>query len=353
MQGFSAATRDWFESAFGAPTAVQQRGWDAIAAGKHALLIAPTGSGKTLAAFLWCIDKLCRPAAEADAAARGIRVLYVSPLKALVHDVERNLQLPLAGIRDSATRAGSALHVPRVSLRTGDTSPKQRREQARDPGEILVTTPESLYLLLGSRAREHLRSVEAVIVDEVHALAGEKRGAHLALSLERLAQLCAKEPQRIGLSATAKPLGEIARFLGGDREVAIVDASARPRIDLQIRVPVRDMSRPDDPETQRAADGPKERGLWPLIVPQLLEQIRQHRSTIVFTNSRGLCERLAHRINELAGEPLVRAHHGSLAHGERAHIEGLLKRGELAGIVATSSLELGIDMGAVDLVLLV
>ena len=164
---------------------------------------------------------------RASECGRGIEVLYVSPLKALVHDVERNLQLPLSGIRDSAARAGLDLQVPRVSLRTGDTAPKQRREQARDPGQIFVTTPESLYLLLGSRAREHLRSVQAVIVDEVHALAGEKRGAHLALSLERLSQLCAKEPQRIGLSATAKPLGEIARFLGGDRPVTIVDASAR------------------------------------------------------------------------------------------------------------------------------
>jgi ATP-dependent Lhr-like helicase len=367
---FSELTRRWFESAFAAETSVQRRGFSAIARGEHALLIAPTGSGKTLAAFLYAIDRLTAHAAEAPAA--GVRVLYVSPLKALVYDVERNLRVPLAGIARVAEDRGSAVRLPRVSVRTGDTTTKERREQARNPGEILVTTPESLYLLLGSRAHEHLRSVDTVIVDEVHALAGTKRGAHLALSLERLAALCTRDPQRIGLSATAQPLADVARFLGGDRAVTIVDTSEPPRIDLQISVPVADMTRPDatrivytDDAATALAPGDQsgtvepalgrnasERGMWPAIVPRLLALIRSHRATIVFANSRGLCERLSRRINDLAGEELVRAHHGSLSHAERAQIEDQLKRGAIAGIVATSSLELGIDMGAVDLVLL-
>ncbi|MFI5309561.1 MAG: DEAD/DEAH box helicase, partial [Polyangiales bacterium] len=348
MERFSHATRSWFGATFGEPTAVQRRGWEAIASGRHALLAAPTGSGKTLAAFLFCIDRLGRRAPDPSARS-SVRVLYVSPLKALVYDVERNLRAPLAGI-EAASRLVGPWHAPRVSVRTGDTSAAERRQQARSPGEILVTTPESLYLLLGSRAREHLRSVQTVIVDEVHAIAGQKRGAHLALSLERLTALCGRDPQRIGLSATARPLSEVARYLGGDREVQVVDTSEPPHIDLRIMMPVADSAGTGDSTPPVAQT---ERGMWPLVAPQLLAEIRAHRSTIVFVNSRGLCERLAHRLNDLAGEELVHAHHGSLAHAERSAVEERLKRGEIAGIVATSSLELGIDMGAVDLVLLV
>jgi ATP-dependent Lhr-like helicase len=335
---------------------VQREGWPRIASGDHALLIAPTGSGKTLAAFFSCIDRLSRLPADAEP---GVRVLYVSPLKALVYDIERNLRAPLAGIRRAAEARGESVRLPRVAVRTGDTSPRERRQQARDPAEILVTTPESLYLILGSQQRETLRQVDTVILDEVHALAPTKRGAHLALSLERLAAACARDPQRIGLSATARPLDVVARFLGGDRRVEIVDTSSAPKLDLALRVPVPDMTRPDeDPFTTSSEAGDpvppgSAGGLWPAIYPRLLEEIRAHRSTIVFVNSRGLCERLARRLNELAEEELVRAHHGSVAHAERKQIEEALKRGALRGIVATSSLELGIDMDAVDLVMLV
>ena len=347
---FAAPARRWFEATFGEPTPVQARGWRRIAAGEHTLLIAPTGSGKTLAAFLWCIDRLGAELAGEATAPPGVRVLYVSPLKALVHDVERNLRAPLAGVSRAARGlAGSAaFRPPRVAMRTGDTSPADRRAQARDPAEILVTTPESLYLILGSAQRETLRRVEFVVVDEIHALAASKRGAHLGLSLERLSVLARRDPQRIGLSATARPLAEVARFLGGDRPVSIVDAGEPPRLDLEIQVPVPDMTRPES-----VAPEPVARGLWPALYPRLLEAIRAHRSTLVFVNSRGLCERLARRLNELADEDLVRAHHGSLAHARRREIEEELKAGQLRGLVATSSLELGIDMGAVDLVLLV
>jgi ATP-dependent Lhr-like helicase len=357
---------------------VQREGWPRIARGEHTLLLAPTGSGKTLAAFLSCIDRLTRRPPETA----GVRVLYVSPLKALVYDIERNLRAPLAEMRRSARRSGrdGGPPLPRVAVRTGDTPQRERRQQARDPAEILVTTPESLFLILGSRQRETLATVETIIVDEIHALAPTKRGAHLAISLERVAAAAQADPQRIGLSATARPLGEVARFLGGDRDVGIVDARTRPRLDLGISVPVPDMTRPQAPAPgavsasgQGAAGGapgaavatrsapgrgdpeaPVERGgLWPAIYPRLLEQILAHRSTILFVNSRGLCERLSQRLNELAGEDLTRAHHGSLAHERRTAIEESLKAGDLRAIVATSSLELGIDMGAVDLVLMV
>jgi len=343
---FSPATRAWFEASFAAPTPVQADGWERIAAGLHALLLAPTGSGKTLAAFLWCIDRLSD--ARVAPPRRGVRVLYVSPLKALVYDVERNLRAPLVGVQRAAERLGLAARAPRVAVRTGDTPAALRAAQARDPAEILVTTPESLYLILGSAQRETLRAVETVIVDEIHALAPTKRGAHLALSLERVAALAARDPQRVGLSATARPVAEVARFLGGDRPVSIVDRSTRPLLDLEIRVPVSDMTQP-----ATAASPDPALGLWPAIEPRLLEEIRAHRSTIVFVNSRGLCERLCARLNELAGEALVRAHHGSVSHASRREIEEALKAGRIRGIVATSSLELGIDMGAVDLVLMV
>jgi ATP-dependent helicase Lhr and Lhr-like helicase len=380
VDSFSPPTRAWFHQSFAAPTRVQTQGWPHIAAGEHTLLLAPTGSGKTLAAFLWCIDRLIRQPERGP----GVKVLYVSPLKALVYDVERNLQAPLRGITRTAELAGRPVVPPRVDVRTGDTAARERRQQARDPGDILVTTPESLYLLLGSQARETLETVDTVIVDEVHALAPTKRGAHLSLSLERLAVLCHREPQRLGLSATARPLEEVARFLGGDRPVSIVDTSEAPNIDLRIIVPVPDMTRPAEGlarmlaqyqgegrsgPSQGAASRPRagvvvmpapaptgespEHSIWPAVYPRLLDLIAEHRTTIVFVNSRGLCERLAQRLNELTGEDLVRAHHGSVSHRQRAEIEEMLKAGQIRAIVATSSLELGIDMGTVDLVVLV
>jgi len=371
MQAFRPATRQWFAETFRAPTPVQTLGWQAIQRGDHSLLIAPTGSGKTLAAFLWAIDRLARPADPDPTPIKGarpgpdgtagVRVLYISPLKALAYDIERNLRAPRAGIARVASALSRDLILPGVDIRTGDTTQEERRRQKKRPEEILVTTPESLFLILTSQARENLRTVEWVIVDEIHAVAPTKRGAHLALSLERLAHLTGSDPQRIGLSATARPASEVARFLGGDRPVTIVDTHRPPALDMRIIVPVDDMTRPNETiaagsgaDTTATEEGtPRELGIWPAITPRLVAQIREHRSTIVFVNSRGLCERLAQRINDEAGEDIARAHHGSLAHGQRKEIEEELKAGTLPAIVATSSLELGIDMGAVDLVLLV
>ncbi|HUQ78616.1 MAG TPA: DEAD/DEAH box helicase [Patescibacteria group bacterium] len=365
---FSPAVRAWFESSFAAPTQAQAEGWAAIANGHHTLIHAPTGSGKTLAAFLWTLDRLAasppRPAPTKQDPG-SIRVLYISPLKALTYDVERNLRAPLAGIALAAARLGEPAPDITVASRTGDTPADERRNLARRPPDILITTPESLYLMLTSQAREVLRGVEHVIVDEVHAIAGSKRGAHLALSLERLERLVAERegaarPQRIGLSATQRPLELIARFLGGvgpERAVTVVDAGSRKPLDLQVIVPIEDMTEPGKllPLDQQPG-GPATRAearvsIWPAIHPRILELIRSHRSTIVFTNSRRLSERLAQRLNELAGEELVRAHHGSVAREQRIQIEEDLKAGRSPAIVATSSLELGIDMGAVDLVI--
>ena len=319
---FSPTVRSWFEQTFDAPTPAQERGWPAIASGKHTLIQAPTGSGKTLAAFLWALDR-ARPG-------EGIQVLYVSPLKALNYDVERNLRGPLAGI-------GSSLAV---GVRTGDTSAKERAAMLRNPPDILITTPESLFLLLTSRARETLRTIRFVIVDEVHAVAGSKRGAHLALSLERLERLTAEPVQRIGLSATQRPLDEIGRFVSGGRDIELVDAGRAKELDLRVVVPVEDMREPGEGNS-----------IWPSIYPELLQLVESHRSTIVFVNNRRLAERLALRLNELAEREIARAHHGSLAREQRVEVEELLKRGEIPALVATSSLELGIDMGAVDLVI--
>ena len=351
---FSEPTRAWFAEAFAGPTRAQELGWRAISGGKHALIHAPTGSGKTLAAFLWCLDRL---QTEPRPARPTVRVLYVSPLKALTYDVERNLRAPLAGIRRTAERLGVEVPEIRVASRTGDTPADARRQIARTPPDILVTTPESLYLILTSQAREILRGVEHVIVDEVHAIAATKRGSHLALSLERLSHLADADPQRIGLSATQRPLSAIAGFLGGaDREVEIVDAGARKELQLEVIVPVEDMARMgEDMEVDETPGGPAagpeaRRSIWPSIHPKLLELIRAHRSTLIFVNSRRLAERLSARLNELAGEELVRAHHGSIAREQRLEIEEQLKQGKLPALVATSSLELGIDMGAIDLV---
>ncbi|MGI8983231.1 MAG: DEAD/DEAH box helicase, partial [Acidimicrobiales bacterium] len=358
LERFSPVARAWFEAAFAAPTAAQEQGWDAVSKGDHTLILAPTGSGKTLAAFLWTLDRLLAGPPG------GCRVLYVSPLKALTYDVERNLRAPLAGMALEAERRGLPAPAVRVGTRTGDTSASDRRDLVRHPPDILITTPESLYLLLTSQARELLRTVEHVIVDEIHSVAGTKRGAHLALSLERLERLTERPPQRIGLSATQRPLEEVARFLGGraagaPRPVTVVDAGVRKQLQLQVIVPVEDMAELGKPIDDGdgpllsgpAAGNPESRhSIWPAMHPVLLDLIRSHRSTLIFVNSRRLAERLAARLNELAGEDLVRAHHGSVAREQRLEIEDALKAGTLPALVATSSLELGIDMGAIDLV---
>lgn len=355
---FSTLTRRWFEQAFPGPTPAQEQGWAAISEGRHTLISAPTGSGKTLAAFLWAIDRLLTEEVPDDES--RCRVVYVSPLKALTYDVERNLRAPLTGIALEAERAGVVVPGVRVATRTGDTLDRDRRHLVRRPPDILVTTPESLYLMLTSNARTVLRSTEVVIVDEIHAVAGTKRGAHLALTLERLEREVARTgrrpPQRIGLSATQRPLETVARFLGGrsgaaPRPVTVVDVGSGKAFDLEVTVPVEDMAELSLlPGTPGAEDPEARVSIWPAVHPVLLDLIRRHRSTIVFVNSRRLAERLAARLNELAGEDLVRAHHGSIAREQRVEIEDALKAGRLPALVATSSLELGIDMGAVDLV---
>src|SRR4051794_2791812 len=348
LESFTPQVREWFLRAFEAPTAAQEQAWPAIANGDDVLLSAPTGSGKTLAAFLWGLDRLtATPTPDGE---RTTRLVYVSPLKALSYDIERNLRAPLRGI-------GGAVSV---AIRTGDTPQRDRQQMTRTPPEVLITTPESLYLVLTSRAREMLTGVEWVIVDEVHAVAQTKRGAHLALTLERLEAVAAGEVarplQRIGLSATQRPLEEVGRFLvGSGRECTIVDTGIRKAPDLEIRVPVEDMREPAadaleiDPLGQ--GDAATRRSIWPAIYPELLELVNSHRSTIIFVNNRRGAERLAARLNEMNESEIARAHHGSLAREERLVVEEMLKSGELPCLVATSSLELGIDMGAVDLVL--
>jgi len=347
LELFSPATRDWFRASFAEPTPVQERGWQAVAEGKHVLMAAPTGSGKTLAAFLWCIDRLNAEAPPPEA--ERCRVLYVSPLKALAHDVDRNLRSPLVGIRHQWAARGLTAPEISVAIRTGDTPSEARRSMESHPPDILITTPESLFLLLTSAARKILASVRWLIVDEIHSVAATKRGTHLALSLERLCALTRAEPQRIGLSATQRPLDEVGRFLvGTGRDVTLVDAGRLKTMEVDVVVPVEDMTR----LTAEDEDGAKgANSIWPAIYPRLLQLIQSHRSTIVFVNSRRLAERIAARINELAGEDLLRAHHGSIAREQRLLIEDQLKAGALKGLVATSTLELGIDMGAVDLVL--
>ena len=411
---FSEPVRTWFSTTFAQPTAAQARGWPAIVGGDHTLILAPTGSGKTLAAFLWAIDRLTSTPPPPEQ--RRLRVVYVSPLRALAVDVDRNLRAPLEGIRLAAERLGVEVHRPDVGVRTGDTPAAERERMRRRPPDVLITTPESLYLMLTSRTRETLRGVEAVIVDEIHALAPTKRGSHLALTLERLEHEVLtgglddeppdapprRPPQRIALSATQRPLEEIARFLAGSsttgkgesrpRPVTIVDAGISKPLDLQVVVPVEDMSdlggeieggRDADLMGGSAAAAPARRSIWPAVHPRLLDLVLEHRSTLVFVNARRLAERLAAKLNELharrlleaelraqgltgadleaaledgradaASTPpeLVKAHHGSLSRERRLQVEDELKSGKLRGLVATSSLELGIDMGAVDLV---
>ena len=420
---FQPSVRAWFAGAFPEPTRPQQLGWPAIARGESTLILAPTGSGKTLAAFLWCLNRLMfEPALPPK---ERCRVLYISPLKALATDVERNLRAPLAGIANAANAAGVPVTIPNIAIRTGDTPSSERARFQREAADILITTPESLFLLLTSNARDRLVHVDTVIIDEIHALVPGKRGAHLALSLERLEALRAAGPpkgtasppkgghyvpadvvsgfsrtlQRIGLSATQRPLDEVARFLGGAeprragkrrpavkprqergkageqarmeaaeadvheeftgedaapvfRPVTIVNASEKKQLTLRIEIPIEDLGRPKPFIRSGPVDGTATRNtsIWASIHPRLLELIRAHQSTLLFVNSRRLAERLAGALNELAGEPLVRSHHGSLARTARTEVEDLLKAGQIRGLVATSSLELGIDMGAIDLV---
>jgi ATP-dependent Lhr-like helicase len=397
LASFSEPVRAWFTATFAEATPPQIQGWPAIAAGDHTLILAPTGTGKTLSAFLWALDRLATEPVPTDESART-RVLYLSPLRALAVDIEKNLRAPLQGIRLAAERLEVGVHTPTVGIRTGDTSTDERRRLVRHPPDILITTPESLFLMLTSRARETLVGIEHVIIDEIHAMAATKRGSHLMLSLERLDELCAQPPQRIALSATQRPLDEIARFLGGNeidldgkltpRPVTVVDAGARKELDIEVVVPIEDMGALgetiEEPISGPAAAGPVRRSIWPSIHPRLLELVESHRSTLIFSNARRLSERLATRLNELhldavaaerageepppprptlvgagdeavgtgatEGEELVKAHHGSLSRERRLLVEDELKRGTLKGLVATSSLELGIDMGAVDLV---
>jgi ATP-dependent Lhr-like helicase len=442
---FHPVTAAWFRTVFDAPTAPQRMGWPAIARGESALILAPTGTGKTLAAFLWCLDRLMLGNRDQGSGVRdqkasggersGCRIVYVSPLKALAVDVERNLRSPLAGIATMAKRMGVPFREPLIHVRTGDTPQRERARFVRQPAEILITTPESLYLLLTSQASESLRTVDTVIIDEIHALVPTKRGAHLALSLERLEALTRRRLQRIGLSATQRPLEEVARFLGGVespeatekldpvkgtgfipyikppkstralapegrstetslgapsfrlfsgervgdhearpdpvdenpawssdmadpvplryRPVTIVNASAPKQLKLRIEVPVEDMARLTAQEElpSRSATQPRRVSIWNAIHPRLLEIIRERNSTILFVNSRQVAERLAGALNELAGEPIARAHHGSLAAAQRSIIEEQLKAGQIRALCTTSTLELGIDMGAVDLVI--
>lgn len=354
---FSPATQGWLDSAFAAPTLAQQQAWQAISAGDDALVVAPTGSGKTLAAFLWALDRLHTETPPAQATQR-CRVLYVSPLKALAVDVDRNLASPLRGIALHAQRLGEVPPDITVAIRTGDTSPADRARFSRQPSDILITTPESLFLLLTSRAREALTGVHTVIVDEVHALAGTKRGAHLALSLERLDALLPQPAQRIGLSATVRPVDEVATYLCASRPVTVVAPKADKAWDLRIEVPVDDLAAIGEATaefTGSAAGAEARTSIWPHIENRLVDVIEAHRTTLVFANSRRLAERITARINEIAlergaTESIAKAHHGSVSREQRAVIEDDLKAGRLPAVVATSSLELGIDMGAVDVV---
>ena len=299
LDRFAPATSEWFSQAFAAPTPAQVGAWEGFDAGDHVLVVAPTGSGKTLAAFLSSIDRLLHsdPPVPADRKL-GTRVLYVSPLKALAVDVERNLRSPLVGITQAAARQGETFHAVTVGVRSGDTPQQERRRLVTHPPDILITTPESLFLMLTSSARESLLDVDTVIIDEIHAVAGTKRGAHLALSLERLDDLLEKPARRVGLSATVRPPDEVARFLGGRAPVRIVAPESESLLSLDVTVPVDDMT----DLASAAADDTSSPSIWPHVERDLLERVLQVRSTIVFCNSRGLAERLTARLNEAYAE---------------------------------------------------
>ncbi|MFE7837551.1 ATP-dependent helicase [Streptomyces sp. NPDC057474] len=378
LDGFSPATRGWFAGAFSAPTAAQAGAWRAIGEGSDVLVVAPTGSGKTLAAFLAALDQLTSSPPPADPRKR-CRVLYVSPLKALAVDVERNLRSPLTGIRQESVRLGLPEPELKVGIRSGDTPAAERRALSTRPPDILITTPESLFLMLTSATRDALTGVETVILDEVHAVAGTKRGAHLALSLERLDELLPRPARRIGLSATVRPVDEVARYLSPRRRVEIVQPPSGKEFDLSVVVPVEDLGELGGSPVADGNEGAERPSIWPHVEERIADLVQAHRSTIVFANSRRLAERLCNRLNEIAyeratGEPLdehhgpaelmggsgaaqgappvlARAHHGSVSKEQRALVEEDLKAGRLPAVVATSSLELGIDMGAVDLVI--
>lgn len=364
--------------AFSAPTAAQAGAWQAIGEGSDVLVVAPTGSGKTLAAFLAALDQLAATPPPADPKKR-CRVLYVSPLKALAVDVERNLRSPLTGIRQESVRLGLPEPEVKVGIRSGDTPPAERRALSTRPPDILITTPESLFLMLTSATRDALTGIETVILDEVHAVAGTKRGAHLALSLERLDELLPRPARRIGLSATVRPVDEVARYLSPRRKVEIVQPKSGKEFDLSVVVPVEDLGELGGSPVADGKEGAEKPSIWPHVEERIADLVQSHRSTIVFANSRRLAERLCNRLNEIAyerttGEPLdehhapaelmggsgaaqgapaviARAHHGSVSKEQRAQVEEDLKAGRLPAVVATSSLELGIDMGAVDLVI--
>jgi ATP-dependent Lhr-like helicase len=364
--GFTPATQAWLDAAFAAPTPAQEQAWTAIATGEHVLVVAPTGSGKTLAAFLWALDRLHSEPIPAEPA-RRCRVLYVSPLKALAVDVDRNLRSPLAGIAQQARRLGIDVPEVTVATRTGDTPAVERTRFARAPSDVLITTPESLFLLLTSSSREALRGIDTVILDEVHAIAGTKRGAHLALSLERLDALLDAPAQRIGLSATVRPIEDVAWWMCPSKPATIVAPPSHKEWDLRIEVPVEDMAALGEgfgggqdgghAEISGSAAGAEARSsIWPHIEERLVDLINDHRATIVFTNSRRLAERITSRINDIVADrgapaPIAAAHHGSVSRERRSEIEEDLKAGRLPAVVATSSLELGIDMGAVDVVI--
>src|SRR5438270_7697003 len=333
--------REWFVERFGTPTEPQEQGWPQILAGRTTLISAPTGSGKTLAAFLACIDRLVRKALDGDLQDRT-EVLYVSPLKALGNDIQKNLEVPLGEILQKAGERGLLMPEIRTAIRTGDKLAPERRAMLKCPPHILVTTPESLYILLtAEKSRAILRDVETVIVDEIHAVADDKRGAHLTLSLERLEVLTHRSPVRIGLSATQKPIEEVAHFLAGNgrHNPEIVNIGHKRKLDLAVEVPATLLGPVASNE------------MWDEIYDRILQRYEEHRSTLVFVNTRRLVERVSHNLAERIGEENVAAHHGSLSRKLRLAAERKLKEGEIRVLVATASLELGIDIGTVDLVI--